>query len=761
MYPGREKATAAKPFEIDSIRRDIYDHEDWYRDLVEHSHDLLCTHDLEGRLLSLNPAPARLLGYNVEELLRIPMRELLPPEFRSEFDDYLREIAQTGESSGILCVLTRTGERRLWEYHNTLRREGVSSPVVRGIAHDVTEQKRIEKLLREAGENLLQRVREHERTIAELKLLRMLVDKSRDSIEIVDPDTLRFLDVNERACFDLGYSRQELLAMGVPDIDPVVTGDMATKVAELLRQNGSAVVEGVHRRKDGSTFPVEVGLTRVPLDREYVLAIARDLTERKQAEARLREYARVVESLEEMIVVVDREFNYVIANRAFLRYRGIPNEQLRTLTVMERLASEGTSAQDLALIRQKFEECLQGKVVQYELRYRFPALGERDLFVSYFPVEGPAGVDRIACILQDVTERNRTEQELQRHVAQLQAVTEELRLAKEKLAEEKLYLEESIDTELGFGEIIGHSNALKGVMKKLAKVAPSDASVLLLGETGTGKELAARALHRMSQRQGKNFVKLNCAAIPSGLLESELFGHEKGAFTGALARKIGRLELADGGTLFLDEIGEVPLNLQPKLLRALQDMEFERLGSTHTLKVNFRLVAATNRDLAQSVRDGEFRNDLYYRLNVFPIVMPALRDRREDIKPLMEHFVRKFAQRMKKTISSIPAKTLEELVRWDWPGNVRELENFLERSVILTPGPVLQVPLDELHRDAFDGDPIAGTLLDKDRERIVQALRECHGRLGGPDGAAARLGLKRTTLQSKLDHLGIKPAAFR
>ena len=374
-------------------------------------------------------------------------------------------------------------------------------------------------------------------------------------------------------------------------------------------------------------------------------------------------------------------------------------------------------------------------------------------------------------IQRDITEkvkleegRRKAEEALRENVAQLQEVTEELRRAKEKLSEEKLYLEEAIDTELGFGEIIGSSSALKDVMAKVTKVAPSDATVLLLGETGTGKELVARALHRMSQREGNGFIKLNCAAIPSGLLESELFGHEKGAFTGAVARKLGRLELADRGTLFLDEIGEIPLSLQPKLLRVLQDLEFERLGGTQTLKVNFRLLAATNQDLLQSVKAHSFRSDLYYRLNVFPILIPPLRERREDIRPLVEHFVRKFAGRMRKSIASIPSRTMETLVRWEWPGNIRELENFIERSVILTPGSVLQAPLSELkaaaHADngeSKDKDKVR----DKERDRILRVLRDCHGRLGGPDGAAARLGLKRTTLQSKLDHLGIKPGTFR
>jgi formate hydrogenlyase transcriptional activator len=370
-------------------------------------------------------------------------------------------------------------------------------------------------------------------------------------------------------------------------------------------------------------------------------------------------------------------------------------------------------------------------------------------------------------IQRDITEkvrlqkdREKSDENLRLALSHLCEVSEELRQAKEKLAEEKLYLEEAIDDELGYGEIIGHSVPVREVMRKIAKVAPSDATVLLLGETGTGKELAARALHRLSRRQSKSFIKVNCAAIPSGLLESELFGHEKGAFTGALDRKVGRLELANDGTLFLDEIGEIPLDLQPKLLRALQDMEFERLGGTQTIRVNFRLVAATNRDLLRSVKAGEFRSDLYYRLNVFPVLMPALRERREDIRLLIEHFVRLFASKMKKSITSIPAKTMEELIRWDWPGNIRELENFVERSVILTPGSVLQSPLGELHSDS-SLESSAESLQDLDRARILKALRACRGQLGGPGGAAAQLGLKRTTLQSKLDQLGIKPGEFR
>ncbi len=294
-------------------------------------------------------------------------------------------------------------------------------------------------------------------------------------------------------------------------------------------------------------------------------------------------------------------------------------------------------------------------------------------------------------------------------------------------------------------------------MESVAKVAASDATVLLLGETGTGKELVARAVHRLSQRANNSFIKLNCAAIPSGLLESELFGNERGAFTGAVGRKIGRLELADKGTLFLDEIGEISPSLQPKLLRVLQDQEFERLGGIETLKVDFRLIAATNRNLADSVRENEFRSDLYYRLNVFPIRVPPLRERREDIQLLVEHFVHRFARKMKKSITSIPARTMQALNSWEWPGNIRELENFIERSVILTQGSVLVSPLSEL-KSMPTGEKVTNESLEAaEREHILRALRESHGQIGGTKGAALRLGLKRTTLQSKLRHLGINP----
>jgi PAS domain S-box-containing protein len=1102
----------------------------WLNDLGEHSRNLLCVHDLEGRFLSVNATAARSLGYTPQEMLRKPMRDFLAPEFADQFELYLQEIREKRECHGFIAVLTRGGEKRIWEYHNTLIADDFSMQVVRGIAHDVTERVRAEQALRASHEQLSETARRQEQLLRELTLFRAQLDQANDGFLVIEPNTLGILDVNQKACSRMGYTREEFLKLTVADIDGEAsnrcTDETGVKglrllVAEQLKEKGYAILERRARRKDGTTFPVELNLKLVQLDRQYCILVSRDITQRKIAEERLREFERVVENLEDMIVVIDREYRYVIANRAFLKYRQMSPDQVIGRPVAEVLHTgffesdlkqkmdrcfEGSTVifeltynypdignRDLAItylpiegpygiqriacvlrdvsdqkraearlrefervlenvdemivvvdrdykyvmanraalhwrgltqasidgkslpgvvtpalyetIKQKIDECFTGKVVSHELRYEYPAVGIRDIWITYSPIEGLTGIERVACVARDVTEQRRAEQALReserreraraaeleavfdavpfplyishdrdclrltgnraayqqlgvppgenfsksacsdnqpkfriledgvevpadllpmqvaartgkpvfdrpntvvlpdgtqresitnavpllgehgeirgvvgasvdvtkikkaedalrqseerfrvalknspisvfnqdrdlrytwmynptvsdankylgktpfdlfkrqeaermaevrrrvletgigiRHnveitdagkkhffdttiepvlnssgavvgltaasmdVTELREVTEALRVAKGKLAEEKFYLEQEIDTELGFGEIIGQSNALQEVMQQVGKVASSNATVLLLGETGTGKELFARAIHRLSQRHNNSFIKMNCAAIPSGLLESELFGNERGAFTGAISKKIGRLELADKGTLFLDEIGEIDLVLQPKLLRVLQDQEFERLGGNHTIKVDFRLIAATNADLAARVRENDFRSDLFYRLNVFPIRVPPLRERRDDIRFLVEHFVQKFARRMNKSITSVPTKTMEALMSWDWPGNVRELENFVERSVILTHGSVLVAPLNVLQSVETENNEIDQTLQSAEREYILSALRESHGKIGGPRGAAVRLGLKRTTLQSKMKHLGI------
>jgi len=347
----------------------------------------------------------------------------------------------------------------------------------------------------------------------------------------------------------------------------------------------------------------------------------------------------------------------------------------------------------------------------------------------------------------------------------------EIDALKDKLAEEKLYLEEEIRNAFNFEEIVGESAAIRRVLAQVELVAPAGTTVLIQGETGTGKEVIARAVHNLSPRRERTFVKINCAAIPSGLLEAELFGHERGAFTGAITQKIGRFELADKGTLFLDEVGDIPLELQPKLLRVLQEQEFERLGSNRTQRVDVRVVAATNRDLPKLVAERAFRSDLYYRLNVFPVRIPALRERREDVPLLVRYFVQKFSRRLNKTVEYVPAEAMDALANYNWPGNIRELENLTERAVLLSPGKELRVPLAELKSSdgALDGAlgvsslltsvPVAAsitTLEEAERQHILRALRQTEWRIAGPKGAAALLAMKRTTLQARMRKLGIR-----
>jgi formate hydrogenlyase transcriptional activator len=581
--------------------------EDRYRDLVEHSEDLVCTHDLEGRLLSVNPAPARLLGYEVEEFLKIPMRELTAPEYRGEFDEYLVRIQTNGADKGLLCVLTRGGEQRIWQYNNTLRTEGVATPIVRGMAHDVTEKRLAELARRKAEQSLVESEERFRVALKDSPITVFNQDLDLRYTWIYNPQLYWQGDV-------IGKTDEEI-------VGPKKAGDLVDLKRRVL-QSGVALRADVEIAHEGKNYAFDI-------------------------------------------------------------------------TIEPLLGADG----------------------------------------SVIGITG-ASMD----------------------IARFREMADRLEDARNKLAQEKSYLEGEIQTELGFEEIIGQSPALREVLKKARVVAPTDSTVLLLGETGTGKELVARSVHALSSRRDKTFIKLNCAAVPSGLLESELFGHEKGAFTGAVSQKVGRIELADKGTLFLDEIGELPLELQPKLLRVLQDRDFERLGGVKTLHVDVRIISATNRDLRQDIADRKFREDLFYRLNVFPIELPALCERRGDIPILVHHFVQKHAARMGKHIEVVPEETMTVLQNWNWPGNIRELENMIERMVIMSKGRELAGPPVELEVPHEVGDD---DLSEMEREHIVRVLRETRGVLSGADGAASRLGMKRTTLQSMIKRFGIELGDFR
>jgi PAS domain S-box-containing protein len=572
---------------------------------------------------------------------------------------------------------------------------------------------------------------------------RRLFETAKDGILILDGKTGKITDANPFLVNLLGYSIDEFIGAQLWEIGPFKDiKECKLAFAELQEKEYIRYESLPLETKDGRSIAVEFvsNVYALSAGTRVIQCNIRDITTRKQMEQALRQ------GEERFRLALRNSPISMFSQDRDLRYTWSYNSHLRTGKNLERTLDElletAEAASDTKVRRQVMQT---GVAARAEMQISFG--GRKHYFdTTIEPVLDTAGtVIGLTGVRVDITEVRET--------------TEALREAKKKLTEEKLYLEQEIDTELGFGEIVGQSKALQTVMKNVRIVATTDATVLLLGETGTGKEMVARAVHRASQRSDASFIKMNCAAIPSGLLESELFGNEKGAFTGAVNKKIGRLELADKGTLFLDEIGEIPLELQPKLLRVLQDQEFERLGGLKTLKVNFRLIAATNRDLGEAMRDKEFRNDLYYRLNVFPIRIPPLRERREDIPLLVEHFAQKFALRMKRSIRSIPKKTMDALSGLDWPGNVRELENIIERSVILTQGSVLIVPLSEIMpiQEGSKGQ----TLEAAERDHIVRALRESHGQVGGMRGAAGRLGMKRTTLQSKLKHLGIDPRSGR
>ena len=512
---------------------------------------------------------------------------------------------------------------------------------------------------------------------------------------------------------------------------------------KLAASEGHFEDEGWRVRKDGSRFWANVVITAIRGKNGELLGfskVTRDFTERKKAEEALRTSENRFRSLFEFspdaIVVTNQEGKIAEVNAHVQKAFGYDRSELLGQPIE-------------VLIPERFRIAHAGHRAEYAAHPHVRTMGAGlDLYGrrkdgSEFPVDimlGPIAAPEgqmVLGVIRDLTQKREAEEALRRS------------------EQENRYLEEELTTHQ-FDEIVGESSGLKRVLKQVEDVAPTDATVLILGETGTGKELIARAIHDLSPRRDHGFVRLNCSAIPSGLLESELFGHEKGAFTGAITQKIGRLELAHQGTFFLDEVGDLPLELQPKILRALQEKEFERVGGTRTIPVNVRLLAATNRDLAKMVNAEQFRSDLYYRLRVFPITIPPLRERRDDISILIRYFLASHSKRMGRRIETIPAETMQALVKWHWPGNVRELENFIERSVILSPGPVLRAPLAELEAVEESAGRTDSNLEVAEREHILRVLRECKGMIGGANGAAERLGLKRTTLNSMLKKLGIQ-----
>jgi formate hydrogenlyase transcriptional activator len=575
--------------------------------------------------------------------------------------------------------------------------------------------------------------------------LRAFIEAVKDyAIFMLDPAG-NVITWNEGAERIKGYKREEIIGQHLSRFYPPedVQSGKPTKELKAATETGRAEDEGWRLRKDGTKFWANTVITAIRDNNGQLLGfikVTRDFTERNRMEEAMRVSEERFRSLFELspdAIVTSapdgtiHEINARVED--FFGYtRGELIGQSIDVLVPERFRHSHPGHRD----RYTSHSLVRPMGAGLELYARRKDGSEFPVDIMLAPMETPQG-PLILSTIRDTTARKEAERALLR------------------AEEEKRYLEEELRN--NFEEIVGDNDGLKHALKQVETVAPTDATVLVLGETGTGKELFARAVHHLSRRANRTFVKLNCAAIPSGLLESELFGHEKGAFTGAVTQKTGRLELAHQGTLFLDEVGDIPLELQPKLLRALQEKEFERLGSTRTITVDARLVAATNRDLEKMVAEGQFRRDLYYRLKVFPVRIPSLRERRDDIPLLVRYFVHMHARRMDKRIETIPEDLMQALTRWDWPGNVRELENFIERAVILTSGRALHAPLAELQTapKTDGGESHAETLEQSEREHILRVLREAKGMIGGPNGAAERLGLKRTTLNSKMKKLGI------
>jgi len=740
--------------------------------LFDVSPDAIFVTDAEGVIRAANPRAAELFGYTQAEFFGLKIETLVPdrfrkhhPEHRENFNAHPRA-RQMGAAIDLFALRKNGTEFPVDIMLKPI--ETSSGSAVLSFVRDVSEQKAVTEALRR---NDLQ--------------LRSLVESVRDyAIYLLDCDGC-VVTWNSGAERIKGYSADEILGMNFSRffIQEDVARGRPMELLRLAAARGRTEQEGWRVRKDGSRFWANVSLTAIRDSAGQLTGYAkvtREFTDRKRAEEavmfQLSSALLANVDVRKLLGAISASIGDVIPHDCatlglyhaktdmmmiqFLEgdeggiKRGEFSMSLersplgkafhsREPVLLERMDNTPYSADSILHLTQL--GMLSGCCVP--LIYRDEAIGTLMVASSLKAAFG----DREAEILSEVAN----------HVAMAvnnALVFRQIAELRDRLSQEKKYLEEEINLENRFEDVVGESSGLRDVLRNIETVAPTDATVLIQGETGTGKELLARAIHRLSPRSERTFIKINCAAIPPGLLESELFGHEKGAFTGAIARKMGRLELAHEGTLFLDEVGEMPLDLQPKLLRALQEREIERLGGTKPIAVNIRLIAATNRDLATMVAQKQFRSDLYYRLKVFPIFAPPLRERAEDIPILARHFVDAHSRRMGKTIQTIPDEVMKALTRWPWPGNIRELENFLERAVILTRGPVLYVPLAEL--ETVTDEQIANyedaTLHAAEREHILRVLRETDGLIGGPDGAAFRLGLKRTTLNSKIKKLGIE-----
>ncbi len=740
------------------------------------SPDAILVTDKGGIIRAANSRTAELFGYGPSELIGLPIDNLVPARFRTRHPSHRENYSAHPRTRQMGAAMNLFA----------LRKDGSEFPVdimlkptdtlfglmVLSFVRDVTEQRAALEALRLNDQQL-----------------RSIIESVRDyALYLLDRDghVVTWNPGGERI---KGYTAEEVLGKHFSRFFTQEDIDRG-RPAELLRlasTRGRIEEQAWRIRKDGSRFWADIILTAIRDSSGAVTGYAkvtRDLTDRKRAEEAMmlqlstallanmdvrKLLGAISASVGELIphdaatlALYDPTTGQLVANFLSADEHGTQRREVR-LPIENSPAGQAFRTREPVLLERMEDSPFDPETIRH-----LTSIGMHSgCWVPLIHRGDVIGTMMIASRLESTFSQREADTLVEMADQVAMAVNNavafrQIQDLRDRLGQEKKYLEEEINLERRFDDVVGESTGLRRVLREIETVAPTDATVLIQGETGTGKELLARAIHRLSPRSERTFIKINCAAIPAGLIESELFGHEKGAFTGAIARKIGRLELAHEGTLFLDEVGELPLDLQPKLLRALQEKEIERLGGSRPISVNVRLIAATNRDLAQMVAEKQFRSDLYYRLKVFPVFSPPLRERTGDIPILVRHFVDAHSRRMGKHIETIREETMAALTRWSWPGNIRELENFLERAVILTRGPVLFVPLAELEiQEAQEGQDWENpTLQAAEREHILRALREAQGQIGGSTGAAARLGLKRTTLNSKIKKLGIERSDY-
>jgi formate hydrogenlyase transcriptional activator len=743
--------------------------------LLESAPDAMVIVDREGRIAFVNSHTERMFGYAPTELLGQSVEVLVPEAARQAHVRHRSEYATAPRRREMGSGLELTGRRK----------DGTAFPVeislspleeregcfVVAAIRDTTERKRVQEALR----------------LSEERFRRLTAEVTDYAIFMLDPEG-RVKTWNVGAQRIKGYPPDEIIGRHFSCFflaEDVERGKPAEELAIAARE-GRVEHEGWRVRKDGSRFWANVVITALHDERGKLLGftkVTKDITEQKRVrESFLLEVTRTLLSnldITKLLAAIGmcirqvKDFDYATlalydSETKMLRLQSIGAAPGRDPLPSGALLPITGSPDGWAYVSGKplILRGSPGEHFPFELAEHLARESVKSgCWVPLSGREGPFGTLNLFSRQPNGFSDSDLEALLQ--LGSQISVALDNALAYRRLSDlnarlekEKRYLEDELRINSSFEEIVGESKALKLVLKQIETVAPTDSTVLILGETGTGKEPLARAVHDLSPRRHRAFIKVSCASVPAGLLESELFGHEKGAFTGAIAQRIGRFELAHQGTLFLDEVGEIPLDLQPKLLRVLQERQFERLGNSRTMTTDVRIVAATNRDLGKLVATGQFRSDLYYRLSVFPVLVPPLRERTEDIPLLVHYFLARFAKNMGRAIDTVPLDTMQALIRYSWPGNVRELEHLIERAVILSPGPDLRIPSSEL---AYGNEVLpkaSATMHDVEREHILRVLRETKGKIGGPGGAAERLGMNRTTLNSRLQKLGISRKDF-